>query len=568
MSKDPLGDLSNMKIDIFKPGHSKSSGFDVGGVSKEVNDVVRLGTSWGRKLRAGSVKRQLQHEGYDPVTIAAAVEAIKAGKDIDDILYAADQAALARAKADEIRRNPPKIHGSAAWAEPPELHAANLLNPTTMDNGAGIALGSVNGKPIYWQGESHLLTVAPTRTGKGTMQIIPNLLQYKGSAVVLDPKGELAAGTAKWRAENVGPVYILNPFGQAPFGSYTAAFNPLDYIHSAQDATKLAEMIYPRTDDDRQRFFDNEAIGFLTGVIEYVARTAPPKLKNFGTIRDSLSSLDDRFYGLLKAMIADGMPSSIRNPANTVLTKTSDVAKPRLIDSLSQHLRVWDTPGLRAATERSDFDFKTLKDKPATVYLVLPFDELKTYSTFIQMVFASALDAMTQNQNKPDIPVLFVLDEFLGLEPDKRFIDAIRTHASAGVRLWFFLQDLPTLEQKYPTNYKSFLQSEVKSFFGVDDPYTAKLVSEVLGDTTVAYDLPTANPSFSGSGASYSITDNVQLAGRPLLKPEEIVRSLSSHDASVSRKAIQSIRGVPPIMAELEPWFKNPELYARFNHEA
>ena len=48
--------------------------------------------------------------------------------------------------------------------------------------------------PCNWAGESHLLTVAPTRTGKATMQIIPNLLHYKGSAVVLDPKGELAQG--------------------------------------------------------------------------------------------------------------------------------------------------------------------------------------------------------------------------------------------------------------------------------------------------------------------------------------------------------------------------------------
>ena len=568
MSKEPRNNLSNIQVDLFKPNGGQSSGLDINRAAKDVNDIYRLGTGLGRKLKAARIKSNLQREGYDPITIAAAVDAVKAGRDIDDIIHAADQAILARAKADEIRRNPPKIHGSAAWAEQSELHSANLLNPPTLDKGAGIHLGSVQGKPLYWEGESHLLTVAPTRTGKGTTQIISNLLQYKGSAVVLDPKGELAAGTAKWRSENVGPVYLLNPFGQAPFDSYTAAFNPLDHVHSAQDATKLAEMIYPRTDDDRQRFFDNEAIGFLAGVIEFVAITAPPQLKNFGTIRDSLSSLDQRFHDLLDNMTAEGMPPSIRNAAKTVQTKTSDVAKPRLIDSLSQHLRIWDTPGLRAATERSDFDFKTLKDKPATVYLVLPFDELKTYSTFIQMVFAAALDAMTQNPRKPDIPVLFVLDEFLGLEPDKRFIDAIRTHASAGVRLWFFLQDLPTLEQKYPTNYKSFLQAEVKSFFGVDDPYTAKLVSEILGDKTVAYDLPTANPSFSGSGASYSITDNVQLAGRPLLKPEEIVRVLSSNDPTVSRKAIQSIRGVPPIMADLEPWFNDPKLHERLNHEA
>ena len=60
------------------------------------------------------------------------------------------------------------------------------------------------------------------------------------------------------------------------------------------------------------------------------------------------------------------------------------------------------------------------------------------------------------------------------LEVDGR---AIRTHASAGVRLWFFLQDMGTLEEHYPgTAWHAFLNTSVKQFFGVDDPFTADLV--------------------------------------------------------------------------------------------
>ena len=93
-----------------------------------------------------------------------------------------------------------------------------------------------------------------------------------------------------------------------------------------------------------------------------------------------------------------------------------------------------------------------------------------------------------------------MFDEFLALDPDDRFISALRTHASAGVRLWFFLQDLPTLEQKYPTTWKSFFQAEVKTFFGTDDPHTAELVSNYLGDTTVAYESPTRTCRWAGAG--------------------------------------------------------------------
>lgn len=555
MSKDPFEDLTKMKLPTIFEGGQKSSvsNFCV----NEVSRVIKTGFSLGRNVQARAVRGQLKDMGYDPITIDNVVNAIKAGQPYEGILAAADEARAARAKANELRRNPPPIHGSAAWATISELTEAEFLFSEKPKTGAGIDLGRVSNEYLYWQGESHLLTVAPTRTGKGTMQIIPNLLQYKGSAVVLDPKGELAAITADWRREHVGPVYIINPFELAPFGKETAAVNSLDQVNNAQDALKLAEMIYPRTNDDKQKFFDNEAIGFLSGVIEFVARYAPEGWRNMGYIRDILSANDDKFESLVEAMSDPGMPASIRNSARSIFTKNSDVSIPRLFDSMNQHLRIWDSEGLRRATERSDFNFKDLKDETATVYLVLPFDELTTYSTYVQMIFAMALDAMLADQSKPEIPVLFILDEFLGLEADDRFVSALRTHASAGCRLWFFLQDLPTLEQKYPTTWKSFFQAEVKTFFGTDDPHTADLISNYLGDRTIVYDLPSTSPSVGGQAASYSISENIQLTGRPLLKPDEVIRQLASLKLAEPRPAINFIRGVPPTVAYIAPYFAN-----------
>ena len=42
-----------------------------------------------------------------------------------------------------------------------------------------------------------IVTVAPTGSGKGIGAVIPNLLDYPGSALVLDVKGENAAVTAR-----------------------------------------------------------------------------------------------------------------------------------------------------------------------------------------------------------------------------------------------------------------------------------------------------------------------------------------------------------------------------------
>ncbi|EAQ46901.1 hypothetical protein MED193_16949 [Roseobacter sp. MED193] len=81
------------------------------------------------------------------------------------------------------------------------------------------------------KGDRHCLTVAPTRSGKGTTQIIPNLLTYKGSTVIIDPKGENAKITAAARMAMGQDVQIVDPWNIANVEGFDAAcFNPLDWL--------------------------------------------------------------------------------------------------------------------------------------------------------------------------------------------------------------------------------------------------------------------------------------------------------------------------------------------------
>jgi type IV secretion system protein VirD4 len=539
--------------------------FDItSGVNEAVRTAtqsVKTGVTMGRAFSGWSLKGRLEREGYDPITIDAAVEAVKAGRDPKPILLNAQQAYALRAKQSAMRNNPPPIHGSARWADGQDVQAAGLARAPSARS---LHLGEHDGQSVSWDGESHLLTIAPTRTGKSTLQIIPNLLSYGGSAVVLDPKGELYRHTARWRRENVGPVHVINPF-HVPDIPATDAFNPLDTVTDAHSALQLAEILYPRTHDDKQQFFENEAVGFLAAVLEFIARFAPDDHRSLGTLRDTVSTLNATLFKVLQVMSEDVMPPSICNAARNFQTKTRETGQPRVLDSLNTHLRIWDSEGLRQATARTDFDFRDLKDRPATVYLVLPFEKMAAYSTFVRMVFATALDAMLLNPRQPDIPVLFVLDEFLALDRDDRFVSALRTHASVGVRLWFFLQDLPTLEMKYPTTWKSFLQVETKSFFGTDDPFTAELVSNYIGGTTVAYEIPHMSTSTTGgpsASVGYSLSENINLTGRRLLTPDEVIGFLRGN--AQGRKAVHFLRDMEHALhTDLTPWFLNDTLRNR-----
>ena len=135
----------------------------------------------------------------------------------------------------------PDIHGSAAWASEKDVRAAYGAP-------AGLVVGRENTKTgalLRYDGPAHLLTIAPTRSGKGVGAIIPNLLLADRSVLCVDPKGENARVTAR-RRETLGPVHVLDPFGIA--GRPSGTFNPLDVLDPdsldlAEDAASLAEAL-------------------------------------------------------------------------------------------------------------------------------------------------------------------------------------------------------------------------------------------------------------------------------------------------------------------------------------
>jgi type IV secretion system protein VirD4 len=111
-----------------------------------------------------------------------------------------------------------KLHGEARWARFGEVKGANLLDD------AGIILGRFGQKFLRFGGTEHVMLEAPTRAGKGVGVVIPNLLQWPDSVVVLDVKQENWDLTAGFRSKQLGRNHPLQP---ARRGRRTCRYNPL-----------------------------------------------------------------------------------------------------------------------------------------------------------------------------------------------------------------------------------------------------------------------------------------------------------------------------------------------------
>src|ERR1700719_2550742 len=98
--------------------------------------------------------------------------------------------------------------------------------------GFGDRPASGTGELITYSGDGHLMTFAPTGTGKTSGPVICNALTHPGQLIVLDIKGEIHAATAKARRDMGQKVDVLDLRDNAQSGS----LNPLDLaMHSGSD---------------------------------------------------------------------------------------------------------------------------------------------------------------------------------------------------------------------------------------------------------------------------------------------------------------------------------------------
>lgn len=408
-------------------------------------------------------------------------------------------------------------HGSARFATNKEV--APL---TRADTGLLIGRDPKSGKLLRYDGPAHLLTMAPTRTGKGVGTIIPNLLTADRSVICIDPKGENAKIASRAR-QLFGPVHILDPFGVT--GMTSAAFNPLDTLDPAgldvaEDASTLADaLVFDEPGMAGEAHWNEEAKALIAGLLLKIVAVEPPGRRHLGTLREYLTLAPDSFSALLKRMQeTDEAAGLIARAANRHLGK-SDREAAGVLSAAQRHTHFLDSPRMTAILGRSAFRFADLKRGNASVFLVLPPDRLSTYSRWLRLLISQSLLDMARDPGKPAAPVLYLLDEFASLGHLAPVERAMGLMAGYGVQLWPILQDVHQLRATYGQRAGTFLSNAgVLQVFGVNDHDSARLVSDLLGQETVVFQTMARALDSDRSGISYS----QQHTARPLLTPDEV----------------------------------------------
>ena len=384
-----------------------------------------------------------------------------------------------------------------------------------------------SGRLLRYDGPAHLITIAPTRSGKGVGTIIPNLLTANRSVVCIDPKGENALVTMRAR-EAFGPVHCLDPFGIS--GQASARYNPLDRLDAksldlAEDAMTLADALV-FDEAETEAHWNEEAKALISGIILYVVCHDDAAHRNLTSVRDYLTLAPDDFTALLTVMQAsDRAGGLIARAANRYLSKSHREAA-GVLSAAQRHTHFLDSPRIAAVVSGSDFAFADLKEGVATMFLILPPDRLDTYSRWLRLLVAQAINEMARSSAKPTRPVLFLLDEFAALGRLQPIERAMGLMAGYGLQLWPILQDIHQLRSLYGTRSGTFLSNAgVLQAFGVNDYETADMLSKTMGRETITYETGgQSQKDVMLKDPERSLSKTQHLATRNLMDPNEIMK--------------------------------------------
>lgn len=432
----------------------------------------------------------------------------------------------------------PPLYGAARWAGEGDLRRAGLRSKT------GIVLGRAGGRPLVFGGAEHVLLFAPTRTGKGVGVVIPSLLSWPDSVVVLDVKRENWAATAGFRAAHGQQVLLFDPLD--PEGR-TARFNPLGHVDRSDpvavldELQRLATMLLP-TREGVDPFWAEAPRAGLIGLGAYIAET-PDLPFALGTVYAELTRGDPRtrMPGIIATRAAEGRPlSSGCVRALTDFCSASEATFASVRQTLASRLNLWLNPRVCAATETSDFDLRDLRKRRISLYLATSPDNLVRVAPLYNLLFQQLLDLNTRARPDPDrepLQVLVLLDEFARLGHAGVIAHGFAYVAGYGLRLLPVLQSPAQLRAEYGRDLAEEIIANcaVEVVFAPKELKVAQELSERLGYVTVRGRTRSRPSGLSSGRRSLSESDH----RRALMLPQELIQM--PPDRLIVLKA-----GVPP----------------------
>ena len=452
------------------------------------------------------------------------------------------------------------LHGSAYWAGKKEIQDMGYLNGQGVYVGGWWDAGRKRQFYLRHNGPEHILCFAPTRSGKGVGLILPTLLSWPDSSVVLDIKAENYALTSGWLQSQGNRVLRFDP---ADPSRTSARFNPLEEIRleserGIADVQQIVSMVLDPDGKGLGDYWNKAAFGFLGGVLLHCLIMTQLLEDRRATMYDLSVMLEDpkreggpkelfqeiidtdharhlqTLFPNMSLELADAMHIFCASAASGMLAK-ADKEMAGVVSTATANLALYRDPVVAWNIGASDFRLTDLmnQDTAINLYLVISPADIDRLRPLLRIFTNQLLGRLTEKMEFGDSGtrlinkqrLLLMLDEFTSLGKLAIIERAIAFMAGYGIKGYFIVQDTKQLNAAYGQDNALMANCQVRIAYAPNLPETAEYLSKLTGTTTVVQRKKSISTGKSGRGTSISI----QETARPLLTPDECLRLPGIH---------------------------------------
>lgn len=455
------------------------------------------------------------------------------------------------------------LHGSARFATSAEVRLAGLS-----DIGhPGILVGRHRGRMLFLQGQLSVMLSAPTRSGKGVGVVIPNLLNWPDSVVVLDIKGENYEITAGYRHAHGQAVFAFSPFDD---DAHSHRWNPMSSVrtselHRVGDLLNIGQVFFPNdgSGTSSESFFNDQARNVFLG-LGLLLLESPERPRSVGEMLRQSSgqgqTLRQHLGSLIAQRRAQNRPLSDEcTDALHRLLSNSDNTLSSIVATFVAPLTIFADAVVDAATSADDFKLEELRRTRMSVYVRIPPHRLASARPLLSLFFSQLVNTNTQKLPGQDptlrFQCLLVNDEFTAMGRVSVITTSAAFLAGYNLRLLTVVQAMSQLDALYgEKEARTFATNHgMQILFAPREQRDANEYSDMLGHFTEASTSRGRSRSLSGQGRA-TVSRNESDQRRALLLPQEF-KELGSERLVVIMEGCKPILG-EKIRYHLDPVFR------------
>jgi type IV secretion system protein VirD4 len=445
---------------------------------------------------------------------------------------------------------PGRLQRSSRWATWHDLRPLRVRRPRP----GTLVLGRRGPRLIATEAETSVLVIGPTRSGKTSGLVVPNLLEWQGPAIVTSTKSELVDLTAAHR-RSLGPVYVYDPTGEIGQRADAVTWSPLAGCDVLDVAWTVAAWLCAglqqgggRGDNDWAHWAESGKL--LIAPLLYAAAACDRTIID---VRDWIHSFDLETPSELLAARTREQPGRDADPQRAMAMLSSVDQRPEkergtVFSTVMRIFSVFNESAVAASAMTSQFDPQSFLRDRGTLYLCTPRQSPERIaSLFVGILMTVVTRAyavaarLPRGRLQPELALF--LDELANVVPIEELPALASQGAGRGIVLMSIIQDFSQLRVRYGADRaNSILNNHGCKMVlpGVSDPETSEVIAKLVG--RAEYTDVQVSHNDGKASRSYSLR-------REQMASPDALRQLPEGTGVVL------YRGKPPTIVRLRPWY-------------